>query len=151
GGPLFDLEGKLVAIHSRIGSTITDNVHVPVDTYRETWDRLTKGEAWGGIFASRRVYLGITSDPDVTDECRIKAVEAGSPAEKGGLKVGDVITRLEDKRIEKFADLKDVLDKHRPDDEVTFEVRRGNGIVKVKVKLDRAQRPMPKDKEKDKD
>ncbi len=48
GGPLFDLDGKVVGIHSRIGGlAITDNIHVPVDTYRDTWDRLAKGESWG--------------------------------------------------------------------------------------------------------
>src|SRR5262249_42222176 len=48
GGPLFDMQGNLVGIHSRIGWNITDNVHVPVDTYRDTWDRLAKAESWGG-------------------------------------------------------------------------------------------------------
>jgi serine protease Do len=49
GGPLFDLDGKIIGIHSRIGTQITENVHVPVDTYKETWDRLAKAEEWGGV------------------------------------------------------------------------------------------------------
>ena len=140
GGPLFDLEGKVVGVHSRIGKGIMENVHVPVDSYRDTWDRLVKGEAWGGFAGRRGVYLGVQSDPDA-DECRIAKVDAGSPAEKAGLKVGDVVTRFDDKRIEKFQDLVDLLGGHRPEDEVTLEVRRGNGLVKLKVKLERAQRP----------
>ena len=49
GGPLFDMTGRVVGIHSRIGGqSIAENVHVPIDTYRQTWDRLAKGEAWGG-------------------------------------------------------------------------------------------------------
>ncbi len=36
GGPLFDLDGKVIGIHSRIGGTIATNIHVPVDTYRDT-------------------------------------------------------------------------------------------------------------------
>jgi len=35
-------------IHSRISEEIIDNYHVPIDTFRDTWDRLAKGEAWGG-------------------------------------------------------------------------------------------------------
>ena len=51
GGPLFDMRGNVVGIHSRIGGKeITENVHVPVDTYRQTWAKLTKGESWGGQF-----------------------------------------------------------------------------------------------------
>jgi S1-C subfamily serine protease len=49
GGPLFDLDGKVIGIHSRIGgSSITENVHVPIDTYRQTWDRLASSQNWGG-------------------------------------------------------------------------------------------------------
>jgi S1-C subfamily serine protease len=48
GGPLFDLEGKVVGIHSRIGPfNMSQNFHVPMDTYVTTWDRLAKGESWG--------------------------------------------------------------------------------------------------------
>src|SRR5438067_853762 len=32
GGPLFDLDGKVIGINSRIGLTIASNIHVPVDT-----------------------------------------------------------------------------------------------------------------------
>jgi hypothetical protein len=48
GGPLFDLDGKVIGIHSRIMNKISENFHVPVDTYINTWDRLAKGEQWGG-------------------------------------------------------------------------------------------------------
>ncbi len=48
GGPLFDMQGRVIGIHSRIGGlAITENMHVPVDTFRETWDKLAKGESWG--------------------------------------------------------------------------------------------------------
>jgi S1-C subfamily serine protease len=49
GGPLFDLEGRVVGIHSRIGGfRIDENFHVPVDTFLSTWERLVRGESWGG-------------------------------------------------------------------------------------------------------
>jgi S1-C subfamily serine protease len=48
GGPLFDMQGKVIGIHSRISKSITENVHVPIDTYHQTWDRLVKGDSWGG-------------------------------------------------------------------------------------------------------
>jgi hypothetical protein len=49
GGPLFDLDGKIIGIHSRIGGPIMANLHVPVGTYVDTWDRLARGETWGGM------------------------------------------------------------------------------------------------------
>ena len=49
GGPLFDMNGKVVGIHSRIGDkAISDNIHVPIDAFRASWDRLKSGEHWGG-------------------------------------------------------------------------------------------------------
>jgi serine protease Do len=56
GGPLFDLDGKVIGIHSRIGNAITQNFHVPVDTYAATWDRLVRGESWGGMGGAQLVY-----------------------------------------------------------------------------------------------
>src|ERR1043166_8191567 len=48
GGPLFDMEGRVIGIHSRIGGAkIIENMHVPIDTYREEWDRLAAGEEYG--------------------------------------------------------------------------------------------------------
>ena len=47
GGPLFDLDGRLVGIHSRIGDSMASNIHVPVDRYVEQWGRLTGGEDFG--------------------------------------------------------------------------------------------------------
>jgi hypothetical protein len=50
GGPLFNMRGEVIGIHSRIGSSaMSENMHVPLDTYRQTWDRLVKGDSWGGI------------------------------------------------------------------------------------------------------
>jgi hypothetical protein len=56
GGPLFDMTGRVVGIHSRIGLSIFENVDVPVDTYRQTWDRLARGENWGGMLGQQLVF-----------------------------------------------------------------------------------------------
>lgn len=46
GGPLFDLSGKVIGIHSRIGGSADMNLHVPIDVFRAYWDRLRAGESW---------------------------------------------------------------------------------------------------------
>jgi hypothetical protein len=56
GGPLFDMSGRVIGIHSRIGGTMTTNIDVPIDTYRLTWDRLARGESWGGILGQQMVF-----------------------------------------------------------------------------------------------
>ena len=44
GGPLFDLDGRLIAINSQISSDLDENFHVPVDPVRASWDRLVASE-----------------------------------------------------------------------------------------------------------
>lgn len=49
GGPLFDLSGKLVGIHSSIGPMLKINNHVPVSVFRRDWDKLLSGRHWGQL------------------------------------------------------------------------------------------------------
>ena len=147
GGPLFDLDGRVIAIHSRIGSSLNDNMHVPIDLYHETWERLAKGEAWGGFtFAAvppGGPYLGIKppADPTVAaasaNECRIGSIDSNSPAEAVGLRAGDVITRFEGQRIGNWGVLWIYLARQRPGDEVPIEVRRGDETLKFKLTVGR--------------
>ena len=44
GGPLFDLDGKLIGINSRIGMELSMNFHIPIKVFQDNWDRLKKGE-----------------------------------------------------------------------------------------------------------
>jgi serine protease Do len=43
GGPLFDMHGRVIGIHSYIRGSVTENYHVPVTDYLETWPRLVEG------------------------------------------------------------------------------------------------------------
>jgi serine protease Do len=49
GGPLFNLDGKLIGIHSSIGERLEENRHVPVAAFKESWDRMEKGDVWGSL------------------------------------------------------------------------------------------------------
>ncbi len=46
GGPLFDLEGRVIGIHSRIASDVTENLHVPSGAYHEAWDRMMDSKVY---------------------------------------------------------------------------------------------------------
>lgn len=49
GGPLFNLNGELIGIHSSIGDVISENRHVSLATFRQFWDRMARGECWGSL------------------------------------------------------------------------------------------------------
>jgi S1-C subfamily serine protease len=110
---------------------------VPVDTYVETWERLAKGESWGGGLAMATARLGMHADPE-SKACKVSKVEAGSAAEKAGLKIDDVITALNGKKIASFDDLRAEIEKRQPGDVVTLEVRRGDETLKLEAKLGKA-------------
>jgi serine protease Do len=135
GGPLFDLDGKVIGIHSSIGSLISSNNHVPVDTYRETWDRLVKAEQWGGFsLGGSTAYLGVTLARGDTG-LKVTEVTEDSPAAKAGFKADDVISKFDGQKLEDSDELRGLLSKKKPGDEVAVEVLRGGEAVPLKVKL----------------
>ncbi len=71
GGPLLNLEGKVIGINSRIGGDTSMNFHVPIDVYHEHWDRLAAGESWA-ITLPRR-------DGDEVKPALGEAVAAAAP------------------------------------------------------------------------
>jgi serine protease Do len=133
GGPLFDIGGRVIAIHSRIGPKLADNLHVPVDTYRDQWDRLAAGDVWG----RGKPFLGVEVAPGAED-CRIGRVLPDSPAAKAGMKDGDVVTAADDLPVHNFNELLGRLTAKKPGDEITLSLLRDDGeTVSIKVKLGR--------------
>lgn len=48
GGPLFDLQGKVIGINSRILQSVQTNFHVSISLYHDFLERMKAGEVWGG-------------------------------------------------------------------------------------------------------
>ncbi|MGL6075873.1 MAG: S1C family serine protease [Fimbriiglobus sp.] len=130
GGPLFDLQGKVIGIHSKIGMFLDFNMHVPIDVFKEEWDKLADGKTSGGP----RVELGLDIDGEV-DEPTIVKVPVGSSADKAGFKVGDVIIRFNGERVHSKTDLKMMMLDARPGDEARIVVKRGEETATLKLKL----------------
>ena len=140
GGPLFDLDGRVVGIHSRIGASTLANIHVPVDSYAETWDRLAAGESWGDRFAfgPRGPMLGVIGESHDSG-CRVTAVVPDGPAAKAGLKVGDVIAQMDGRAVDGIDGLVQMIVRRKAGQEVTLQVLRGEEKLEMKATL--ARRP----------
>ena len=148
GGPLFDMHGKVIGIHSRIGGPITSNIHVPVDTYRETFDKLAQSEVWGEtLFAPKKgkggdkakgsdAYLGLRAGGD-PKEFKVTLINENSPAAKAGIKVDDVVLSIDGKKIATNEDLEVLLKGKQPGNQITMEYRRGNETRNVNIILDK--------------
>ena len=132
GGPLFDLKGKLVGIHSKIGMFINYNMHVPIDSFQDDWDKLLKSEEIGKATAELGAVLDLEEEtPTVSD------VTKDSPADKAGMVEGDIITKFNGEKVHTRDDLKDLLLQSKPNDRVVLEVQRDGKTVKLTVRLGR--------------
>jgi serine protease Do len=144
GGPVFNMYGQVIGIHSRINNPLTANMSVPTDAFTRDWERLLKGERWGnagggkggkGGPAQPSGFLGVLNVLEFKGPgIKVGSLVTGSPAEKAGLKMNDIITSIEAKTVATA----DELQKRRPGDEVTLEVRRGTETLKLKATLDAA-------------
>ena len=56
GGPLFDMNGELIGIHSRVGRRLAQNMHVPLQVFHTYWDLLEKGEFIGETKTRNRFH-----------------------------------------------------------------------------------------------
>jgi len=134
GGPLFDMQGKVIGIHSRIGPLITANIHVPVNTYRDTWDRLVKGDSWSSLRSPNQPYIGIGFERD-SDNLAVSDVYPKTPADVAGIKVGDVVAAIDGKKLARRSELAAYLDDKKIGDEITLEILRDKKPVSIKLKL----------------
>jgi len=133
GGPLFDMEGKVIGINSRIATPLTANMHVPVNTFKETWERMEKGEAWGH-FPGQEPFLGVRGEKDAKN-AKLAHVFPNSPAEKAGLKVGDIVEMFGDQAITDFPSLSALVQQRQPGDRIKLKVKRGDETLELKLVL----------------
>ena len=126
GGPLFDMNGDVIGINSRIGQTLADNLHVPADIYSEKWDLMT-----AGVIINRRGTLGF-SVVDQTNE--IKKVEPKGPADKAGMKVGDIVIKAGRTKISDKQELAEAMDVW-PNKIIKLVVQRGDKEKQLKLKV----------------
>ncbi len=134
GGPLFDMEGRVIGIHSRIAQPITLNIHVPVNTYRDTWEHLVKGTSWASMRLPDAGYIGI-SFAFGSDNLVVSEITQKSPAENAGIKAGDVVTAIDGKKLSRRGELAEYMESKKADDEITLEIRRDDMPLTIKLKL----------------
>jgi len=140
GGPLVNMNGEVVGINSAIYSPNTGSTRnqpagsvgigfaIPIDQARRTADEIVKtGKA-------TQTVLGVTvQSPQAGSGAEVKTVSDGGAAQQAGVAVGDVITKMDDRRIDTSDALVAAVRSKAPGDKVTLTI--GNGTRTVQVTL----------------
>lgn len=140
GGPLFDMAGRLIGIHSRVGANLPMNMHVPMSVYVENWDGMLKSEFIGeGPFVKKpekgRGFLGLASEPAEGGGLKVTKVGKDTPAEKAGIKEGDVLRKLNGVELTTREQMQDLLKEMAEGDPLDFEATRNGEPRNFKFKL----------------
>jgi putative serine protease PepD len=131
GGPLVNLLGQVVGVNSAIattgggfGSSEAGNIGVgfaiPVEQVRITADQILRtGEAQYPVIGAQ-----VRTGSDDGSGAEIQKVNAGSPAELGGLEKGDVVVAVDGDRVTDGISLIVSIRTHQPGEEIEFTVDR---------------------------
>lgn len=142
GGPLFNYDGEVIGIHSRIYPPLDENYHVPIDICRDNWSRLIDPaiDRWNESRWPRNTpFIGVRFSNDEFG-CLIHEVKAGFPAEAAGMKAGDHVLQFDGKTVTDRDDLASMIGRKRPGNTVTMIVLREGKQVELKVTLTRRPR-----------
>ena len=83
---------------------------------------------------ANRAMLGVVTDED-EDGAKITSITKESGAEKAGLKVGDVITKIGDEEINDADDVSEAVREHKPGDKVAITIMRNGKEQKLNAEL----------------
>jgi serine protease Do len=135
GGPLFDMRGHIIGIHSRISVSTSENYHVPIDAFLNNWERLMKGDNWGesNLAMLPTIGAGAVNDPK---GCRLERVREGGPSAKAGLQVGDLVLRIQNEPIADSDAFSRSIRQTRPGDEIAVLVSRAGREMSMTVKVE---------------
>lgn len=139
GGPLFDLRGKLIGIHSQILSERNQNVHVSMAPFLRSWDRMKGSEVIQTWATGSGGYLGVavaaTGDTSYDAVIEVGEVLPGSPAAKAGLRAGDRLLELNRESLIDDRHFAAIVRQRAPGDLITLKIQRGEVERLVEVRL----------------
>lgn len=141
GGPLFDLKGRLIAIHSSIGDSVSINRHVKIEQFKLDWDRLRRGETWGKLSDLTveppvgKAKMGVKLDL-TCPRAKIKRIKPLSAAARIGLAPDDIVIGLDGEMITDAQHLIRAVKSHVPGDTCFVTVLRNEQPLQFEIRLD---------------
>lgn len=147
GGPLFNLEGEVIGIHSNIAKELSQNQHTGIGNFLREWDTLLEeGNERGRLIINpmldpERPVMGIVPSEDREGQLgvRISEVRRETPAAAADLRVGDIVLRIDETAIKTRKSLYvSVLD-HNAGDEIQIDILREGNVMSKRLRLARLE------------
>ncbi len=146
GGPLVNLDGQVVGINTAKGPEQGLAFAIPINSLKVAIESVEQTHKIIRPMIGIR-YIPITSEIATNNNLPVdygvyiyapsgeEAIVSDSPAAKAGLKLGDIITEINNERIDTDHSLKSLIEKYKPGDEVTLKVISDKKEKTIKVKL----------------
>jgi serine protease Do len=147
GGPLLDLNGEVIGVNSAIFSQSGGNIGIgfaiPINMAKQLLPQLRQGKvsrSWLGVMIQNitpelKEKLGLSTD----EGALVSDVAADGPAQKAGIKRGDVILQFDGKAIRSSRDLPFVVASTPIGKTVGVEVMRDSQRMNLQVKTEELQ------------
>jgi putative serine protease PepD len=140
GGPLVNRAGQVIGVNTQIrtgsgsGANAGIGFAVPIDLAYDVAQSLAAGKP------VQLGYLGVRGDDPAfgATGAMVVRVEAGSPAEKAGITVGDVITVANGRSIRSFEQLASIIRATAPGQKLMLEVQRSGRTATIEVTVGQA-------------
>ena len=141
GGPIINLDGNIIGITTvKITSAEGIGFAMPINTVKPIIEAYLKEdkfeEATIGIFAyDKNIIPYINENIEIKKGIYISQISLDSPVSKTGLKIGDIITKIDNLELTKMSDLRRYIYTKKPGEEVTLTILRNNKEQQIKIKL----------------
>ncbi|MCX6809880.1 MAG: trypsin-like peptidase domain-containing protein [Candidatus Berkelbacteria bacterium] len=149
GGPLLNLKGQVIGINTATaakGQAEGLGFAIPINSLKSAVDSIKKtgkivrpylGVRYVVVDSKISAIKGMKNDSGIliVGGTNQPAIVIGSPADKAGLKEGDVILKVNNDDVGKDKSLVGVLTKYQPNDEVTLHILRDGKEMDVKARL----------------
>ena len=144
GGPLFNLDGQVVGINSQIysrsGGFMGISFAIPIDVAMQVADQLkAHGRVSRAVIGvsvqelSRDLAASVWPEPPQRRADQQRA--AGGPADKAGLKSGDIVLQVGGKPVENASDMARLISSARPGQPLALEIWRNKASRTLTVTL----------------
>ncbi len=134
GGPLFDFNGRLIAIHSRVSQKPDQNFHVPVESFLANWETFRDEELISYDLMQDGGFFGVACE-EIEAGLIVREVIPGTAAEKAGLKLNDILLEVNGEPLDSREEFIIIISSLKPGDEARILYQRDEAQLSVKVNL----------------